>query len=154
MAIGNFTLSYMLFTILHFCQFVLAITVCALYGVELDRARKANVSGDSKWIYAEVVGGLSALTALLYCIPYILRFAAIWVWNLVLFILWIVLFGIFGKMYINENPEGNHDIVRMRSAVWVVLANAILWLVSFIANLTYWWMHKERRSRFTSRAKV
>lgn len=105
-------------------------------------------------IYAEVVGGLSALTALLYCIPYILRFAAIWVWNLVLFILWIVLFGIFGKMYINENPEGNHDIVRMRSAVWVVLANAILWLVSFIANLTYWWMHKERRSRFTSRAKV
>lgn len=50
MAIGNFTLSYMLFTILHFCQFVLAIAVCALYGVELDRARKANVSGDSKWV--------------------------------------------------------------------------------------------------------
>jgi len=49
-------------------------------------------------IYAEVVGGLSALTAMLYCIPYILRFAVTWVWNFILFILWIVLFGIFGKV--------------------------------------------------------
>ncbi|KAK4161422.1 hypothetical protein QBC43DRAFT_217586 [Cladorrhinum sp. PSN259] len=154
MAFGSYSVSYIAFTVLHFCQFVLAITVCALYGVELDRARKAHVDGDSKWIYAEVVGGLSALTAMLYCIPYILRFAATWVWNLVLFILWIVLFGIFGKMYINEDPEGNGDITRLKNAVWVVLANAILWLVSFLANLGYWWKHKDRRSRFTSRARV
>lgn len=57
-------------------------------------------------------------------------------------------------MYINEDAEGNADITRLKNAVWVVLANAALWLVSFLANLGYWWTHRERRSRFTSRAKV
>jgi len=98
MAVGDVTLSYLLFTLLHFAQFVLAIVVCALYGIDLDRARKAHASADGKLVYAEVVGGLSALTTLLYCIPYILRFALIWAWNLVLFILWIVLFGLFGRV--------------------------------------------------------
>jgi hypothetical protein len=46
-------------------------------------------------IYAEFVGGISALTTVLYIIPHILRFAAVWVWNLILFILWIALFGVF-----------------------------------------------------------
>lgn len=49
MAIGGMTLGYLLFSILHFFQFALAITVCALYGVELDRARKAGVHAEGKW---------------------------------------------------------------------------------------------------------
>ncbi|KAK3298131.1 uncharacterized protein B0H64DRAFT_65547 [Chaetomium fimeti] len=154
MAIGDVSLSYLLFLLLHFSQFVLAVTVCALYGIDLDRARKANVAADGKWIYAEVVGGLSALTAILYCVPFILRFAVVWVWNLILFILWIALFGIVGKMYIHEDPEGNGDLQRMKNAVWVVLASAILWLIGVLAHFIYWWGHRERRSRFTSRAKV
>jgi hypothetical protein len=98
MAIGGWALSYLLFALLHFSQFVLAVTVCALYGIDLDRARKAGVHADGKWVYAEVVGGLSALTAILYCVPFILRFALVWAWNLVLFILWIALFGVFGRV--------------------------------------------------------
>lgn len=70
------------------------------------------------------------------------------------FIFWIVFFGIFGKMYINENLEGNYDIVCMWSVVWVVFVNVIFWFVSFIVNLIYWWMYKERRSRFISWVKV
>ncbi|KAK5656549.1 hypothetical protein OQA88_4528 [Cercophora sp. LCS_1] len=154
MALGNVSLGYLLFCLLHFGQFVLAVTVCGLYGVELDRARKAGVHADGKWVYAEVIGGLSAITSLLYFLPFILRFALVWVWNLTLFILWIALFGLFGKMYIGENPEGNGDIKRMKTAVWVVLANAILWLIATIGYFVYWWGHRERRSRFTSRAKV
>ncbi|KXX77386.1 hypothetical protein MMYC01_207198 [Madurella mycetomatis] len=151
MAIGGMTLGYLLFSILHFFQFALAITVCALYGVELDRARKAGVHAEGKWA---IVGGLSALTAILYGIPSILRFALVWAWNFVLFILWIVLFGLFGRMYINQAVDGNADIQRMKNAVWVVLANAILWLIGTLAHLVYWWGHRERRSRFTSRAKL
>ncbi|KAK4039582.1 hypothetical protein C8A01DRAFT_46991 [Parachaetomium inaequale] len=154
MAIGGWALSYLLFALLHFSQFVLAVTVCALYGIDLDRARRANVQADGKWVYAEVVGGLSALTAILYCIPFILRFALVWAWNLVLFILWIALFGIFGKMFINEDAKGNGDMQRMKNAVWVVLASAILWLIGVLAHFIYWWAHRERRSRFTSRARV
>ncbi|KAG7291496.1 hypothetical protein NEMBOFW57_001515 [Staphylotrichum longicolle] len=154
MAIGSMALSYLLFVLLHVSQFILAVTVCALYGVDLDRARKAGVHADGKWVYAEVVGGLSALTAVLLCVPYILRFALVWAWNLILFILWIALFGIFGRMYINENPEGNGDITRMKNAVWVVLASAILWLIGVLAHFIYWWGHRDRRTRFTSRARI
>lgn len=42
-------LSHLLFSILHFVQFALAITVCGLYGVDLDRARRANVHADGRW---------------------------------------------------------------------------------------------------------
>ena len=37
-------------------------------------------------------------------IPFILRFAAVWIWNLVLFILWIALFGVFGN--VRESTHG------------------------------------------------
>lgn len=45
-----------------------------------------------------VVAGLSAVTALLYFLPFILRFAFVWVWSFILFVLWIVVFGIFGQV--------------------------------------------------------
>lgn len=148
------SMAYIAFTVLHFFQFVLAITVIGLYGVDLDRARKAGAPAEGKWVFAEVVGALAALTALLYMIPFILRIAVVWIWSLILFILWIALFGLFGNMYIREDPEGNADIQRMKNAVWVVLVNALLWLVGSFASIGYWWTHRERHSRFTGRAKV
>lgn len=42
--------SYLYFSTLHFLAFVFAVTVCGLYGVELDRARKADKYADSKWV--------------------------------------------------------------------------------------------------------
>ncbi|KAF3061937.1 hypothetical protein GL218_02809 [Daldinia childiae] len=154
MGILGMTASYLLFSVLHFAQFVLAVTVCGLYGVDLSRARSQGKYIDGKWVYAEVVGVLAALTAILYFIPFILRFAAVTVWNSIMFILWIALFGLFGGMYIHEDPEGNSDIQRMKNAVWVDLANALLWLIGFVASATYWWTHRERRSRFTGRAQL
>jgi len=148
------TASYLAFSVLHFLQFALAITVCGLYGVDLNRAARANKYQDSKWIYAEFVGGISAFTTILYMIPFILRFAAVWIWNLVLFILWIALFGVFGNMYIRAKAEGDADIQRMKNAVWVDLVSALLWLISAVAAFGYWWRHRERHSRFTGRAKV
>ncbi|KAH8907605.1 hypothetical protein BR93DRAFT_926633 [Coniochaeta sp. PMI_546] len=154
MGLLGMTASYLAFSVVHFVQFALAITVCGLYGVDLNRAAKANVYQDSKWIYAVFVGGISAFTTILYMIPFILRFAAVWIWNLVLFILWIALFGAFGNMYIRENAEGNADIQRMKNAVWVDLTSALLWLILAVAAFGYWWRHRERHSRFTGRAKV
>lgn len=154
MGFFGFAISYILFSALHFFQFVLALVVCGLYGVDLDRARKAGVYSDGKWVYAEVVGALSALTALLYSVPFILRFAAVPAWSFVLFILWTALFGLFGSMYINEDPEGNGDIKRMKNAVWVDLANMLLWFIHTVGAAAYWWFHRERHSRFTGRAKV
>lgn len=55
--------------VLRFLQFVFAVTVLGLYGTDLNTARKMDAKADSRWVYAEVVGGLSALTALVFAIP-------------------------------------------------------------------------------------
>ncbi|CAJ2503604.1 Uu.00g109980.m01.CDS01 [Anthostomella pinea] len=154
MGLFGMSIGYLAFATLHFFQFVLAITVCGLYGVDLSRARSQGKYTDGKWVYAEVVGALGALTAILYLVPFILRFAAVTVWSFILFVLWIALFGLFGSMYIHENPEGNGGIQRMKNAVWVDLANALLWLIGTIGSGAYWWTHRERNSRFTGRAKL
>ncbi|KAI1349668.1 hypothetical protein F5Y01DRAFT_288232 [Xylaria sp. FL0043] len=146
--------SYLLFAILHFFQFVLAITVIGLYGTDIDRAHKKGAYTDGKWVYAIVVASLSAVTAIFYLIPFFLRFAAVPIWSFILFVLWIALFGLFGSMYIHENPEGNGDIQRMKNAVWVDLVNALLWLIGTGAGAIYWWLHRERHTRFTGRAKL
>lgn len=154
MGIFGMTISYVLFSVLHFFQFVLALTVAGLYGVDLDNARKAGKYTDGKWVYAEIVAGLSAVTAVLYMVPFILRFAAVTVWSFILFALWIALFGLFGSMYIRENAEGNAGVQRMKNAVWVDLASALLWLIGTVGSAVYWWSHRERHSRFTGRAKL
>ncbi|KAI1178834.1 hypothetical protein F4777DRAFT_586344 [Nemania sp. FL0916] len=154
MGLVNKTTNYVLFAILHSIQFVLAVTVIGLYGVDLDHARKEGKYTDGKWVYAVVVASLSAVTAILYLIPFILRFAVVPVWSFILFVLWIALFGLFGSMYIYEDPRGDSDIQRMKNAVWVDLANALLWLIGTVAAAAYWWFHRERNTRFTGRAKL
>ena len=62
---------FVVHTILRFFQFVLALTVIGLYGTDLNEARKRHVYADGKWVYAEVVGVLAALTALVYMVPFI-----------------------------------------------------------------------------------
>lgn len=68
---------------LRFLQFVFAITVAGLYGVDLNHARKNDVNADSRWVYAEVVAGLSAVTALVFAVPLIKSY---WLfgWDLIL----------------------------------------------------------------------
>ncbi|KAK3899316.1 hypothetical protein C8A05DRAFT_37078 [Staphylotrichum tortipilum] len=155
MTIGCAALSYVLFTALHACQFVVGAAVCVLYGIDIKHARDAGEAVDGKDAYAVTVGGLGALTALLLLVPFVVRFAFVWAWSLVMSVLWLALFGIFGRTYINmENPEGDGDIQRMKIAVWIVLAGAALWVIGAVAHFIYWWGHKDRRSRFTSRAKI
>lgn len=49
--------------------------------------------------FAVVVGVFSAVTALIYCIPLVIRkFSILFAWDVLIFFFWIVLFGIFGKV--------------------------------------------------------
>lgn len=156
----NLTLGYLLFTALYVVCFALGLTVCGLYGHDLTRAREAGVAADSKWVYAVVVGALSAATCAVYMVPLVLRHAngifglVIAGWNAIIFVLWVAVFGVFGDMYINENPEGDGAIERMRNAVWIDLTNMLLWLIATAAALGYWWRHRTTRTRFTGRAHV
>ena len=63
-------MAFVIHATLRFLQFVFALAVLGLYGTDLNNARKKHVYADKKWVYAEVVGGLAALTCLVYMIPF------------------------------------------------------------------------------------
>jgi len=104
-------------------------------------------------VYAEVTASLAAVTAALYIIPFTSRIPFLFVWDTILFIRWIALFGVFGKMYIGTRDD-DYGIGRMKNAVWVDLTNALLWLISACGMFVYWTKHRNNKTRFTGRATV
>ncbi|KAG5948010.1 hypothetical protein E4U53_006352 [Claviceps sorghi] len=156
MGVFSTSVSYFAFSSLHFVCFALALAVCGLYGQDLNSSHNVDEYSRSKWIYAVVVGSLSAVTCVVYFIPALLRHSGVIgaAWNFVLFILWIAVFGVFGSLYIHKDARGNGDIERMKSAVWVDLTSALLWLFSALGAAIYWWRHRDHRSQFTGRAYV
>ena len=100
------------------------------------------------------VGALSAISSLIYMIPFVVRVPLLFIWDTILFIFWIAVFGVFGKLYIHADPQGDSGIQRMKNAVWVDLINALLWLVSAIGMLVYFTKQMGGRTRFTGRATV
>ena len=150
-ALGAFTRLF-----IRFFQFLLAITVAGLYGVDLHNANKANKYTDAKWVFAEVVAGLSAVTVLVYCIPVVLRLQRFWAaWDLVLFILWASVLGVFGSIYIGAKPSPQQGGQRrMKNAVWVDLTNMLLWLVTTAYGIIIWLRASNTRTLHTGRAKV
>lgn len=87
-------------------------------------------------------------------IPFISHIGLLFIWDTILFILWIALFGLFGNMYIKEHAEGDGGVQRMKNAVWVDLVNALLWLVSAVGMAVYFVQKRGGRSRWTGRAAV
>ena len=64
-------------------QFLFAIVVAALYGIDLHHAAQAHAYTDSKWVFAEVVAGLSCVTCLVYAVPFVKSWwGAGWDWVL------------------------------------------------------------------------
>ncbi|KAL2013670.1 hypothetical protein VTN00DRAFT_1195 [Thermoascus crustaceus] len=127
---------------LRFVQFVMALAVVGLYGKDINFALQEKAYADPKWVYAMVLSVLAALTAMvLFLLLFILQnplpfrtqpvvHFPLFLYECALCVLWLTLFGIFGKMYIGEDPEGDTGIVRMKHAVWVDLANLGLWIGS------------------------
>ena len=104
-------------------------------------------------VYAEVVAGLAAVTSLVYALPFFKSYK-IFPWDVMIFILWTALFGVFGNLYIGEDPEGDKDVARMKHAVWVDLVNMLLWFVSSVVGASLWWRNRTHRSLHTGRATV
>lgn len=115
-------------------QLIGAICVCVYYGRYLNAANQANAYGDSKWIYATTVGAISGLTALAYLFwGLVLEFRAIailFLWDAVIVVLWVVCSGIFGTMFLGENPEMDSGVMDMKVAAGFDLANMLLWIGS------------------------
>jgi hypothetical protein len=147
---SNFSIGAAIRIVLRFFQFVLGLTIIGLYAVDLDRARKAGVYIDSKWVWAVVCGTLGALVSLLFMLPLVKAWFFFFV-DAFVFLCYLVAFGIFGKMYIPENPEGNKGIVRMKNAVWVLLTNMLLWFATMSYGAVVFWKNRKASTRLTGR---
>jgi hypothetical protein len=147
---SHFTLTAALRLFLRFFQFVLGITVIALYAIDLDRARRAHVYIDSKWVWSVVCGTLGAITALLFMLPLIKSWFFFYV-DAFVWLCYLVAFAIFGKMYIPEDAEGNSGIMRMKNAVWVLLTNMLLWFITACVGGFVFWKNRKARTSLTGR---
>ncbi|KAH6670815.1 hypothetical protein B0J14DRAFT_597133, partial [Halenospora varia] len=132
-------------------QFLLAIIVAALYGVDLHNSTRTHTHANSAWVYAEVVAALSILTCAAHCfltIRHIAWTAIDWV----LFFLWVAQVGVFGTIYIGgeENGmviDGSADATRrMRAAVWFDIVNMVLWFSTAMSGIV-WCCVKRRVTR-------
>ncbi len=190
----NVTVGYMSFTVMHIILFALALAVCGLYGMDVQRGNEKNVHVDSKWVRwpcfprnifptLTFPAGLCCrrrlalrrhLRRLLYplhlprhrhrcaslepCPLHSVDHPLWCLWqgtSIVLFTLPETrLLTLYPQLFINEDPEGDGGIKRMKNAVWVDLVSALLWLATFIASFGYWWKHRDVRTRFTGRARV
>lgn len=148
---GNLSIGSAVRILIRLFQFVMGIVVIGLYAQDLDRARKTGKYADPKWVYAVFCGSFGAFMSLVFMMPLIKSWMFFGV-DILAYFFYLVLFGIFGKMYIKENPEGNKGIIRMKNAVWVDLANMFLWIGTAVYGAFVFWKARNARTTFTGRA--
>ncbi len=137
-------------------QFVFAVTVAGLYGVDLAHSTKSNNHAHAEWIYAEFVAALSALTCIVHCFVTVTQVG--WsAWDGVLFVLWLAQVGVFGNAYTSHvNPEyetATLSIPRMRAAVWINLVNMVLWFATMVLGIS-WCIRTRKVKRGTDQFSV
>ncbi|ROW08381.1 hypothetical protein VMCG_03097 [Cytospora schulzeri] len=115
-------------------QFVLGIVIVGIYG------NRVSDGLSPEWAYGVVVAGLASVTAVVFAIA--APFGAVsnrckthrlFTWDLTIFILWIVAFGIFAAIFLHrdsDNPYKGSSTIVEKAAMWIDLINAVLWLVS------------------------
>ena len=70
-------------------------------------------------------------------------------------ILWVAVFGLFGKIYMHADPAGNSGVQRMKNAVWIDLINMLLWFLSAIYSAVLFYRFRRGHSSLhTGRATV
>lgn len=121
-------------------QFLFAMIVAVLYGIDLAHATNTNNTAPAEWVYAELVVTLSAITCVVYFFIPVIH-AAWSTWDGILFVFWLAQTGVFGNIYISGTLDENYkhassSIPRMRSAVWIDLINMLLWLFTFILGIS------------------
>ena len=140
--------------LLRLFQIVGAVACIVYYGSDVNKARKEGKYMDSRWVgsldakaqlklmlnisqvYALVTGSMSLVTAFVYflgtCFFEWRAFLLTPIWDGALTLLWIVVTGIFGKMYFGEKPEMDQGIQKMKVAAGFDVANLILWLLGTV----------------------
>ncbi len=127
-------------------QFILAIVAIGFYGNRVQADGESDHGYSPEWLFAVIVASLSALTAVAFTatasagvIPFVgsklklLRTYRAFAWDLSLFVAWVVVFGIFAGIFLKRDSGETYkgaSTGAMKTAVWVDLVNALLWVFS------------------------
>ncbi|ODM20779.1 hypothetical protein SI65_03832 [Aspergillus cristatus] len=141
--------------LLRLLQFALGLAVVGLYGQDLSGTSSSNKGIDGRWLYAVIVGALSSVTALLYLIhlgitkkkkttPFYCAENGVvgvflFAWEGVVCLLWLVCFGIFGKVFLPASHGAAGYEGKMWRAVWVDLVCWGVWGASMVWFGVRWW---------------
>ncbi|KAJ5653745.1 hypothetical protein N7490_000748 [Penicillium lividum] len=93
-------------------QFLFAMIVAALYGIDLAHATNTNNTAPAEWVYAELAVTLSAITCVVYFFVPVIH-AAWSTWDGILFVFWLAQTGVFGNIYISSTLDEHYKHVTL-----------------------------------------
>ncbi|PWW74124.1 hypothetical protein C7212DRAFT_215497 [Tuber magnatum] len=134
-------------------QILIALAASGIYGRDLQFATKNDQRADSRWVFAEVVVGISILLAIAYVLPFVRSFKTFYL-DGVVFLLWVVLLGIFGVLFAKVDCRGAAGCRRMKGGVWVDVVGMLLWFATFVGGGIMLWKDRHGKSIYTGRGSV
>ncbi|OKL64539.1 hypothetical protein UA08_00662 [Talaromyces atroroseus] len=143
--------------ILRVAELACATVVAGIIGYYLHEWTNDHLDAwaEGRWIYTEVVAGLSLLLGLLWLIPFAHTFF-IWPIDIILSLAWFASFGLLVNALGDINCGGafswggitHNDICgRWRAAEAFSFLSAIFWLVSGILGIYFVWRVDRRSAR-------
>ncbi|EMR71189.1 hypothetical protein MGN70_010877 [Eutypa lata] len=126
-------------------QLIFALIVCGFYGARVAADHRDGNAQAAAWVYALFVATVSSITAIVFAIPF-WKTHKLFFWDLLLFVLWIAVFGTFAGKFLHVSDEdkakydedGDHvNVVAMKTAVWLDLLNCIFWLLTAAYGFIY-----------------
>lgn len=127
---------------------------------------KHEVEGhmDPRWVYAVIVGSLASLTAFVHLTTmFFLRSRTppsrrarwvlpVFIWEAVMCLLCLVVFGIFGKVFLAKGARDGHE--KMWRAVWVDLIAWAVWVIGMGWCGLRWWRVSTVAKSFNEAEKI
>jgi len=137
--------------LLRIGELAFAAVVAGLTGEYLHSIDDVSASNKKRFIYTEVVAGLSIFLALLWLIPFTGTFIH-WPVDLVLFALWMIAFGLLvqfigpldcGSVFYWGDITQKGTCQKWKADVAFAFLSAIFWLASAILGI--WYVHRHRK---------
>ncbi|WEW55951.1 hypothetical protein PRK78_001386 [Emydomyces testavorans] len=146
-------LSRALSFLLRIGELAFAAVVAGIVGSYLHDFDKANAWPQARWIYTEVVAGLSILLGLLWLLPFSSSFF-LWPIDLLLSFAWFAAFGLLvdslrglncGRVFAWSHLTHHNTCSRWKAAEAFSFLSAIFWLVSALVGI--WFTFRVRDTR-------
>jgi hypothetical protein len=156
-------ISRLLSVLIRVGEIAFAAVVAGTIGSYLHQLSGVHGWDQGRWIYVEVIAGLSILLGLLWLLPFAHTFF-VWPLEIIISLAWFAAFGLLvngidnlacGSIWSWGNITDDTDCGRWKAAEAFSFLSAILWFVSGLLGLWFVWrMDRATNRRFYGRYNV